>query len=179
MNPSSQSVLSLDDHLNESSTDDEQANTHRQAECDSFTKRLRQLDNEQTKNIFKSKYVSQKSDHSRLPLKKSCIQSHIPHYRISTGKNDDAAKTREQSKWEDELTNTTTPHFGLVDNEIKNCKRQYDYIFDTEKFSRYFDDAPFSCILPVVDFRLIFIIQKYYLNRITSRQLFVLFYRYM
>jgi len=61
-----------DDHVNESSsTDDEEANARRETdirERDAFSKRLRQRDDEQTKKKFKPEPVSQDSDRSKLSV---------------------------------------------------------------------------------------------------------------
>ena len=63
---------SSDDHLNEtSSTDDEESNAVRESdirERDAFSKRLRKRDDEQTKKKFKTEPVVQDSDRSKLSV---------------------------------------------------------------------------------------------------------------
>ena len=75
---------SFDDHLNDSSsTDDEEANARRDKdirERDEFAKRLRQRDDEQTKKKLKHEPLSRDSDHSKLPveeLRKNSRRSYL------------------------------------------------------------------------------------------------------
>ena len=138
-------LASFDDHLNESSsTDDEEANARREIdirERDEFAKRLRQRDDEQTKNKVKSEPLSRDSDRSKLPvedLRKTSRRSYLEKREKKKLDELEADLADEEYLFKDTALTKREKDIIKFKKHTLNLAREHERAQEMENIDRYY-----------------------------------------